>query len=328
MDWDKFAGVKRELLTEKLKYLQDEGVAAFKQELLTVTGRKQYPNWGEQTLIEEIFYTSWPKRDKKEQKVDYYLANGIAFDLVVKWLIRARRSPNLYNLLKQLLRDARRLFDLFRFHFVRRLQSDPDVRIPDDFGIPEDPFLHPYELYAELTHVFFGDLSEGLLHNCYISLIRQAIEARVRWAFGVLGKHNSKENVPGPVSLGQIFKVLKKDLKEHNHYLESAVPIQTLERIYSWANICTHIGLKDFIWKPVLAMKHLEPLFLNRRDDSIDSGIVLDAATLNLIRDLVAREVNRSSLDKPDRPIYRLVTRIPVVKIVPGGSDEIEAEKT
>ncbi|QSJ18426.1 hypothetical protein JYQ62_06510 [Nostoc sp. UHCC 0702] len=89
-------------------------------------------------------------------------------------------------------------------------------------------------------------------------IIRMMIELRIKWGLGISGCFKNET----PIGMSHFFEVLKEF--EQTTKIKLEVKVYLIERMYKWANIFIHGGIKTYSWLPGFALDFLSPLF----DDS------------------------------------------------------------
>ena len=116
------------------------------------------------------------------------------------------------------------------------------------------------------------------------ALLRVALEARIRFGFGLLGVLDLSNQTILPLNMSTILAAVKV----HESKFKLAIPLQHIERIYGWSNIYVHVGLKHFTWSPIFVLGYLNPLLRGCEypgGTSVHAGIYIDKTTLLEIQD-------------------------------------------
>ena len=173
------------------------------------------------------------------------------------------------------------------------LFSDWDHYCNDDsqesFVAWRAPYTHSQYFFWGAKQVIYG---HGIFDSTYIDnhaelalpLVRQGIEVRLRYAFGLVGKESINDGSIHPVALSNLLDVL-------NQYREDvyfAIPIQNVHRIYKWSTIVLHTGLRDYYWVPPRLLDYLYPFIVGYESvnniTTVNSGVRLKRSCFNAIR--------------------------------------------
>ncbi len=216
-------------------------------------------------IIELIFYRNSDDFGKKKVLREYYRANVSALLILSKKIIAkiecslsietdsqdTKTNIQYRSLIIRLLNDSLILINDYHKNFkVENFEyfSSYLSKIPD--------YSLFYDTCYELIHGGnpFQDPSEK--NDCSPVLIRVMLELRLKWGLGILGIFEDKKPIVG---MSKFFDVLKEF--EESGKIKLAVRRDLIERVYSWANIFIHGGIRSYSWLPGIALECLEPLF-------------------------------------------------------------------
>lgn len=330
MDRHQFVRMEQnnEALINKLRYLKDVGLKEYEQEALSIIKCKRLPKLSQKTLVQKILYKTLPEKAKRESAKDYYIANIKCFLDTTSWLLNASPVINLINstggytytncheLFRTLLCDAVMLLQSYEHTFLGISQHN--------YQLFNDGFCHPYVFYRELHNLVFQYDPFWCNHKLYLSMLREMIELRIRWAFDIFGKRNSVTAAVEPIAMNMILLVLKQVSKERTD-LEFSVPLVDIERIYSWANLHVHTGLNDYVWKNLLILKYVHPLMCGAKDGDlwdVDLGISAAQQTFDHIREVVTKTINETKKPRVSKKKeYTIISiRRPAINLKPDES--------
>jgi len=286
-------------LVQKFRYLKEMGLKEYEREALSLFNRRKLPQKTNDQIIEQIVPRSISEHNKRTEQKLCHESNVVCFLKVMRWILPeefiedfAKYTPqegdlliyNYYHFSKEILFDS--------ICLLKNYEEDVEKKDRSRYLIGKSPRLSDYILYQYLRQVIFGQLSfhANRDRESYVSLavIRQMIELRLRRAFGILGWYNNKTQSYKPIPMSDIFELLKS----FQDRVDFSVPLCNIKRIYQWASVFFHLGLKDFLWKPIFVIGYLR-FFMGgkkrRTDGKIswkrDWGITLSSETLLAIRD-------------------------------------------
>jgi len=320
MDTYDFTKLKKshKSLLNKFEFLIEEGFMEYEEFALDLFEMNSLPNTRDTQIAEQIFYRNLNDRNNKfEQKV-YYVSNTICFlkctrNILSEDFLEFFRNYNpskndlmVYNyfqLFQQLLYDSMILLELYEEDILGEKSRNINVW--------KNPIQHNLTLYHNLKQAIFGQLSFHANRNLEIDFsvtrIRNMIELRLRQAFDVMGACHSSTNSFVPIQLDDILEVLKKFQDD----FEIDVPIHIIRRVYSWANIYVHAGIKDFTWKPLFILEYFKTLMSGSKRDgklNADNGIRISEDTFNKIRQSIESSIGPEneilSIRKPKVEFY------------------------
>lgn len=157
--------------------------------------------------------------------------------------------------------------------------------VPDVYGIGKNPSEHMMSFYQGARQVIYGHgtfrLSYADIHSDNaIATIRQAIELRIRRAFGVMAKISKSDQSIHPISVSDILKVVKS----HQSRITTPILLDNIIRLNGWANIYLHSGLKPYVWCAPRTLNYLKP-FLIGSGKNVKDGVKCSDETFDLVVD-------------------------------------------
>lgn len=270
-------------------------VHAFKHETNMDCGRVRKL----QSVIEQAYPKNVNELEKRTKWNDYYKSNAYLFIQEVDFITEPFRNfspiqigelPELQTknnlaILKPILHDGIQLIEDWA-HFVEG--------VPGVYGVGKnmiDPTLHYY--HSALQTIYGTPSSFAFMDNhsdTSIVTLRAAIELRLRRAFGVLGKEKMADGSFEPLNLS----ILLSQIDDTDDRVLFAIPMHIISRIYSWANIYTHTGLRGYRWAPISALKYLRPFLLGtdrpaNGSYSVHSGLIATEGFVNEVQNKVSR---------------------------------------
>ena len=253
-----------------------------------------------ESIAQSIFYTSLEQYEKKLQEKNYYWQNGICLTNTIRDLFTSELletllksdTPqytvnNFSSILQQLFSDMELLIN--SYHVIKN-KEDPK------FGIWKNPVVHPRTVLDNVDIACFGYPRNGHIDIDFaISAIRQTIELRIRNAVQIflLEDDSGKSHTIG---LTKLFDELAKHVKDFG--FSCVCDIRNVQKIYSWANLFLHGGLRDYTWKPYFARKYIWPLIcgVKKNDDwSVDNGLILSGDILHSIHENLKNQLQKDN---------------------------------
>ena len=202
---------------------------------------------------------------RKEADDAYYAAHAALFlqemDSIVSHVPRDCPDPeaafafaNVLRFVDQVLFDSVVLLE----HWAERSRQVPDV-----FGVGKNEVEHLHTFFFGAQQTIYGHgsfrLSFAENHSdIVIGTIRQALEIRLRRAFGIAGRFSDANNTFEPVPISALFEAIRPFEKQ----ITSEVPFATLRRVNGWANMYMHGAIKLPVWTPPRVLARLKPLLL------------------------------------------------------------------
>ena len=162
--------------------------------------------------------------------------------------------------------------------------------VPDVFKVYSSQVTTPMALYHGARQIIYGHGTDSLSYadnhsELAATIIRQAIEIRLRRGFGLVGKIEISNGSFHPVPLSTLFKVLKA----HAACFNIPISIHNLDRINRWANLLLHSGVRDYSWTSPRVLDYLKTFLIGEEpvdgvDWSIHSGIQLTRSSFRQIQ--------------------------------------------
>jgi hypothetical protein len=169
--------------------------------------------------------------------------------------------------------------------------------VPGVFGIGKNEFTHLVNLYHGARQTIYGHGSFGLSFSdnhseLAVATIRQAVEIRLRRAFGLIGKTSVHDGSFHPVALSELLEVVAA----MNADVRTPIPFHNVVRINSWANLLMHSGVRHYAWTPPRVLEYLRPLLVGGDTTSngirtVDSGVRLTRTSFDAIRAAVKANI-------------------------------------
>ena len=258
--------------------------------------------------IEQGFPKNINEYNGKLKWDQYYIANAL---MALEQIDRILQAPpqagepwilyfNLHAVACDLLHDTLVLIEDWATY---------SAQVPGITGTGKNRLEEPLALYHSAAQIIHGNLSPfSFLDNhadTAINQIRMAIEMRFRRGFGVIAKIDAKGAIV-PLALSEIIAAAKN----YQADISFSVPLQHIERLYGWANIYMHAGIKQYAWSSIVALYYLKAFLLggvHRKGSSVYAGISAKASTVRQVQAKV-----ESGIDKQ---------RYTLVKIEPAQCD-------
>lgn len=117
--------------------------------------------------------------------------------------------------------------------------------------------------------------------------IRQAVEIRLRRAFGIFGKIKKEDDAIVPIPLSDLLE----SIDTHRDSISFPIRFENIKRIYGWSNMYLHAALKFYAWCPPRVLSFLRLFLLGGQAPgwmhNSNAGVVLDQATFEDVRRIV-----------------------------------------
>jgi hypothetical protein len=195
---------------------------------------------GIDNLLDAAIPRSPSDLQRKEADDAYYTAHAALFlqemDGIVARVPRECPDPeaafafgNVLRFVDHVLFDSVMLLE----HWAARSRQVPGV-----FGVGKNEVEHIQTFFFGAQQTIYGHGSFGLSFvenhsDIAIGTIRQALEIRLRRAFGIVGRFSDATSTFEPVPLSALFEAIGPFEKQ----ITSEVPFATLRRINGWANM-------------------------------------------------------------------------------------------
>ena len=174
--------------------------------------------------------------------------------------------------------------------------------VPGVYGIGKSEMAHLMTFYQSARQTIYGHGSFGLSFvdnhaDVAISTIRQAIELRLRRAFGLIGKVSRRDQSFHPVSLSDLIEAIDA-VSEGVH-----LPIQfaNVKRINSWANLFMHYGIKFYAWAPPRVLEYVRPFLVGgaavHGTRTVNSGVMVTQSAFERVRAVIKAQVEAVPLN-------------------------------
>lgn len=164
--------------------------------------------------------------------------------------------------------------------------------VPGVFGIGKNPVEHIMAFYQGARQTIYGHGSWGLSFadnhaDLATATIRQAVEVRLRRAFGVFGKVRKSDDTIHPVPLSDLLDAIDV----HKATVTFPVRFENIKRINGWTNMYLHAAIKLYAWCPPRALAFIREFLLGQPSPgsphNSKAGVILDATTFDKIRDAI-----------------------------------------
>jgi hypothetical protein len=155
--------------------------------------------------------------------------------------------------------------------YVRNLLGDSIIlfehwghmraQVPGVFGGIKSTVEHVFRMYHGARQIIYGSGTQGLSPSgnhaeLATSILRQALELRMRRGFGINGKISRADQSFRAIGLNDLLDAVGKVEKNATIYL--SVPLENIVRINSWANLYLHGGLKLYSWTAARVLLYLQ----------------------------------------------------------------------
>lgn len=251
--------------------------------------------------IDDLLGAAIPKSlgDLQRKEVDdaYYAAHAALFLLEMDAIVSRvpRDSPdvkadfafgNVLRFVNQVLFDSVVLLE----HWAAR-----SLQVPGVFGVGKNEVEHLHTFFFGAQQTIYGHGSFGLSFaenhsDLVIGTIRQAIEIRLRRAFGIYGRVSDSNEAIEPVPISALFDAIRP----FEARISSEVPFFILRRVNGWANMYMHGALKLPVWTAPRVLARLKPLLLGQGRQKGD-GIRMDQTTFNGVRQVLKDKYDSTS---------------------------------
>ncbi|WP_125226343.1 hypothetical protein [Leptospira neocaledonica] len=319
-------------LIDKFDWLKASGIEDYKRKALDIFNLKKFPKKNDSQLIQQIIPRTPKDFEKKELTKSYYISNSICFIDTINWILSAEFVEQFRVYVPEENKDTIvfNYADLFQhilfegLYNLARYEAIILKRKPEFTGY-KNPIHHSIEMHLFAKQIVFGQSSFHAFRDrepdLAVSIIRQMVEIRLRNAFGIYGLYNRKQDIFEPLPMSLIFDILKK----YKDKIDLSIPLEDIIRIYGWANIYLHSGLRNEIWKIILSLRYLDTFMTGKKTQagsSVDWGIETDQSTIKNIHNDLHKLFNNPkgfwkrllSFAKKEK-FYELVTSNPQVKL-------------
>ncbi len=273
---------------------RDLFICAFK----TNTGIKINTSTDSNARIAAAFPKSLTDYQNKVESDSYYKAMAELFILEMDRIVSISRNvgygtvdnsdfSQAQRFVKTLLLDSLCLFS----DWGQNIPAEPvNFGVVRNWAISELAFYHGalQNIYGHRTpSLSFTDNHAELTG----AIIRQGLEIRLRRAFGIVGKISNNDYSLYPIALSKLIETLKNNRSDFH----MAVPIENVNRIYRWANLVVHRGMRDYGWTHPRVLCYLKPLLVGDKNERghplIRNGIRINSSSLEKIQNELNNEI-------------------------------------
>ena len=292
-------------------YQSVDGRALFLEAFMHETKIKVNPESDADGRIEAAIPKSWSDYYSKEENDAYYRALAemfiIEMDYITSQVPRECEDPlagfaygNVWRFVKHVLLDSLELFEHWGTH---------SAGVSGVFGVWKNEFTRPLNFYQGARQTIYGHGSFGLSFSdnhseLVAATIRQAVEIRLRRAFGLIGKQDVSNEAFHPVAISELLDVLK----DYEGEVQMPVPLRNLRRINGWANLLLHLGIRHYAWTPPRVLNYLRPFLVGGENVdgrwTVNSGIRLTRPSFEAIREALKQKIE-SRTQPQDPPRFR-----------------------
>ena len=279
-------------------YQSAGGRTLFLEAFRDKTGIRVNPESGADSRIGAAIPKSWSDHCRKVENGAYYRALAemfiIEMDSITSRVPRECDDPvadfaygNVWRFVHQVLLDSLVLFGDWGID---------RAGMPEAFGVRKNKFTHPLNFYHGARQTIYGHGSFGLSFSdnhseLAVATIRQAVEIRLRRAFGLIGKEAVSDQNFHPVAISELLDVLKDYVEE----VQMPVPLHNLARINQWANLLLHSGMRHYAWTPPRVLDYLRPFLIGGENVggrwTVHSGIRLTRASFEAIQGALKQKI-------------------------------------
>ncbi|MGB3740239.1 MAG: hypothetical protein WA948_12925 [Pontixanthobacter sp.] len=272
-----------------------EFMASFAYETqINISGINRKP----EALVTQGFPKTINEYDRKLRDKNYYVANALMAIEQLDRLFATKPASGdhwtvyygLFELAWNLVFDTITLFEHYAMYCAG---------VPNFTGTGKNPVEHIIALYHSANQVVHG-YTPGLSFldhhgDTSIAPFRMAIEMRFRYGFGAIGRLDKKGS-QHPLSLSAILA----GVKQYKNEITFGVPLPTIERLYGWANIYVHSGLKQYAWSPMHALRYTRPFLLGvelQKGFDANSGIRAKVGTISKVQKVIEDGIDKKRFD-------------------------------
>ena len=304
-------------------YQGDTGRKLFMTAFRHETGIRVNPTSNCDFRIEAALAKSWGDDSKKIRADPYYKAHAEMFVSEMDEIVASvpKCSPdteseiafgNVVRFVRRVLLDHLALFE----HWGSR-----SAEVPGVFGVTRNELTHPIKFYHGAKQIIYGHGSFGLTFadnhsEIAVAIVRQALEVRLRNAFGFIGKESLNDSAFHPVSMSVLLGILSK----HKEDIQTPIPIHNLIRINSWANLLLHSGVREYAWTLPRVLDYLRSWLVGGdkagHSWTVDSGIRLSRRTFDAIQNEVKEQIEGGTEDGSASPFKAILWDASECKVV------------
>lgn len=240
--------------------------------------------------IDDLLGAAIPKTptdlSHKESDDAYYAAHAALFllemDAIVSRVPRQSKESDAAFAFGNVLRFTQQvLFDsvVLLEHWAAR-----SLEVPGVFGVGKNEVEHLHTFFFGAQQTIYGHGSFGLSFvenhsDLVIGTIRQALEIRLRRAFGLVGRISESTGALEPVPISILFDAIRP----FESQISIEVPFFLLRRINGWANMYMHGAIKLPVWTAPRTLDRLRPLLLGKGQKKGD-GISMSQSAFEGVR--------------------------------------------
>ena len=292
-------------------YQSDGGRTLFVQAFMNETGIRVNPESDAASRVGAALPKSWGDYSKKVKSDAYYRALAemfiIEMDSITSRVPREYNDPvadfvygNVWRFVEQVLLDSLVLFEDW---------GTDRAGVPQVFGVGKNKFTHPLNFYHGARQTIYGHGSFGLSFSenhseLAVATIRQAVEIRLRRAFGLIGKEAISDQTFHPVAISELLDVLKDYVEQ----VQMPVSLHNLVRINHWANLLLHSGMRHYAWTPPRVLDYLRPFLVGGENVggrwTVHSGVRLTRASFKAIQEALKKKIE-SCTQPQTRPQFK-----------------------
>jgi hypothetical protein len=281
-----------------------EGRQLFIDAFAKETGIRLTNTPGQDDLVAAAIPKSYGDLNSKAKSDAFYRAHGFWFveemDNIVKRVPRQGNSPadansfgDVLRFVSKVLLDSVLLFEHWGTH---------RAEVPGVYGIGKNDIEHIMAFYQGARQTIYGHGSWSLSFpdnhaDLATATIRQAVEIRVRRAFGVMAKISKADGGIHPIP----FSDLLEAIEPHKANVQLPVRFENVVRINGWANMYLHAALKLYAWCPPRVLEFLRVFLLGGKAPgwfhNSKAGVVVDRATFDAVRNLIRQEHEGATFD-------------------------------
>jgi hypothetical protein len=180
------------------------------------------------------------------------------------------------------------------------------ARVPGVYGIGKNISEHLMAFYQGARQTIYGHGAWGLSFadnhsDLATATIRQAVEIRLRRAFGVTARISRLDGSIHPIPLNDLLEAI--DLQKA--HVKFPIRFENIKRVNAWANIYLHSALKLYAWCPPRVLAFLRVFLLGGKapgwHHSSKAGVVIDRSAFDAVREflIVKHQSSAFELDFP-----------------------------
>ena len=212
------------------------------------TGLRTHLSTDQNALVSAALFKSFADLESKSAGTAFYRAHAQWFlqemDAIIAAVPRTSPSPfsetsygNALRFARKVLIDSVLLFEHWGTYHAK---------VPNVFGIGKVESEHIMHFFQGARQTVYGhgtfNLSFSDNHSdLAIATVRQALEIRLRRAFGVIGKTSRLDGSFRPIPLSDLLEAIET----HKGHVSFPVRFENIKRINAWANIYLHDGFSS-----------------------------------------------------------------------------------